>query len=113
MAKDFYTGVIGWTTEDMDMGSMGTYTMFKQGDVQCGGMLAKPQDSPGPSAWLSYVAVDDIEASHARASELGAKIWVAPTTIPNIGQFSVCEDPTGAMFALFTRQRENSDAEST
>ena len=86
------------------MGPMGTYTMFKHGDVQCAGMLAKPQDAPGPTAWLSYVAVDDIDASAARASELGGKIWVKPTAIPNIGRFSVCEDPTGAMFALFTGQ---------
>jgi predicted enzyme related to lactoylglutathione lyase len=103
-AKDFYTGVIGWTTEEVDMGPMGTYTLFKHSDVQCAGMLAKPQDAPGASAWLSYVAVDDIEADAARTSELGGKIWVKPTAIPNMGRFSVCEDPSGAMFALFTSQ---------
>ena len=62
---------------------------------------AKPADTPGPSSWLSYVHVDDVDAEAARVRELGGNTFVEPTDIPNIGRFSVHADPVGGMFALY------------
>jgi len=57
---------------------------------------------PGaPSMWLSYVNVDDIKASTAKAKSLGATLIRDVTEIPNVGWFSIFTDPTGAMLALF------------
>jgi predicted enzyme related to lactoylglutathione lyase len=50
--------------------------------------------------WLPYVAVDDVDATIARARKLGALIPVVPEDIPGIGRFSVLEDPTGAVLAV-------------
>ncbi len=101
-AGKFYTQLIGWGSEEMPVGPM-KYTIFKRGDKQAGGMMAiTPDMGPLPSHWLVYFAAKDCDASTKKATGLGAKAVVPPRDIPNIGRFSVLEDPQGAHFALFT-----------
>ena len=85
------------------MGEMGTYTMFKKGEQPVGGMMAMPPDCGEgvPPHWMSYIAVDDVDASTAKVEQLGGKVRVPPTAIPNVGRFSVITDPTGATISLF------------
>jgi predicted enzyme related to lactoylglutathione lyase len=61
-----------------------------------------PEFGGAPSHWMSYVAVDDVDARAAKAAELGGKLCVPPTDIPNVGRFCVVNDPTGAVIALIT-----------
>ena len=102
-AKTFYTKLLGWSAEEMDMGEMGMYTIFKNGEQQAAGLMAMPSDcgEDVPPHWMSYIAVNDVDASTARAEQLGGKICVPPTDIPNVGRFSVITDPTGATISLF------------
>ena len=37
-SRKFYTELFGWTTEEMDMGPHGKYTLWKSGDKQVGGL---------------------------------------------------------------------------
>lgn len=104
-AGKFYIDVFGWKTEGVDMGPMGTYTLFKRPgtDVNVGGMMAMPPTMKGvPSHWMPYFAVADCDASTKKATELGGKTMVPPMDIPNIGRFSIVVDPTGAALALYT-----------
>ncbi len=57
---------------------------------------------PGtPSHWSCYLSVTAVDASAAKAQQLGARaIVVPPTDIPNIGRFCVLLDPFGAAIAL-------------
>ncbi len=98
-AKSFYTGLLGYTTRDMDMGPAGTYTLFVRDGKDLAGCMKTPQDGI-PSSWLSYIAVDDVDASTRKAEQLGAHVCVPPTDIPNVGRFSVLTDPTGAAIGL-------------
>lgn len=100
----FYTGVFDWSTAAMDMGARGTYWLFKQGGEDVGGMMRSPSDAPHPPFWLSYVAVGNVDQSVSKAQELGAKVFVPATDIPNIGRFAVLQDPQGAAFAVYRRQ---------
>lgn len=100
-AVKFYTGLYGWTTQEQDMGPMGKYTLLYRGDQQTGGIMKNPYGDPAVSYWLSYVVVDDVDASAAKAEKLGGKILVPPMDIPNVGRFSTVSDPSGAAFALF------------
>jgi uncharacterized protein len=96
-AKDFYKKLFDWKLEDMPDGS---YTMIRVGEGTGGGMMKNP--IPGaPSFWLSYVLVDDIQASTKKAKSLGASVMKDVTEIPGYGAFSVLADPTGAHFALW------------
>lgn len=98
-AKKFYGQLFGWQLEDVPMPG-GTYTLIKPGKGTGGGMMA--QRVPGaPSSWLSYVEVDDIAASTAKAKSLGAKIIMDVMELPGIGWMSIFTDPTGATLALW------------
>jgi predicted enzyme related to lactoylglutathione lyase len=98
-AKEFYSKLFNWNLEDVPM-PHGTYTLIKPGNGTGGGMMTHPM--PGaPSMWLAYVQVDDINTSTDKARSLGANVVVPPTEIPSVGWFSIFQDPTGAMLALF------------
>ena len=99
-AVKFYTELCGWSTETMDMGPAGTYTLFTKDGTHIGGCMAKPADCD-ESQWLNYIAVDDVDASAKKAKSLGGTICMEPQDIPNIGRFAVITDPTGAAFGLF------------
>ncbi|MBK8096305.1 MAG: VOC family protein [Planctomycetes bacterium] len=100
-AVAFYRKLVGWKTQDKDMGPMGTYHLQLNGDKQAGGIMKSPQPDMS-SAWLCYFFTTDLEGSHGKAKKLGATELVPPSPIPGIGRFSMLLDPTGAAFALFS-----------
>jgi uncharacterized protein len=97
-AKTFYSGLFGWSFQDMDMGGGMIYSTFKPESGPGGGLFSMPGM---PTAWLAYVGVEDINAATEKAKSLGATIYREPQEIPNVGWFTVLGDPTGATIALF------------
>ncbi len=101
-AKGFYGEVVGWTTNDMDMGEMGTYTLFRRaGDVDSAGCMTMPPGVEAPPHWLTYLATDDVDGTVRRAKELGGNALNEGMDIPNVGRIAVLQDPTGAAFGIF------------
>ena len=101
-ARDFYTGVIGWDTEVMDVGK-GPYTVFKAGDRPVAGLMAKPPEGPAagaPTAWTSYVTVDDVDARAARVAGAGGVVLAGPMDIPTVGRMAIVRDPTGGCIGI-------------
>jgi uncharacterized protein len=102
-AKKFYTELLGWKLTDSHAGGM-NYTEIVVGDKHIGGMYQLTEECVGgadaPSHWMSYVAVDDTDASARRTEELGGKVIVPPMDIPNVGRFCIITDPTGAAISL-------------
>lgn len=106
-ASTFYSAVFGWSAEDHGpVGGTGGYTEFKLGEKAIGGMMAKPPMMPAevPSHWAIYFAVEDADATAARATELGGKVIMGPTDIAP-GRFAVLADPTGATFNILKSAR--------
>ncbi len=102
-ALKFYTKLFGWTTEEMHMEGM-TYTLAKVGGTDVGGIMATPPEAQGmPPMWGVYVTVDNVDATAKTAEELGGKILVPPTDIPDVGRFCVIQDPQGAVISAITR----------
>ncbi|MFL6195277.1 MAG: VOC family protein [Thermoanaerobaculia bacterium] len=102
-AKPFYTAVAGWGT-DVFQGTQPPYTMWTAGGTPIGGLMKLPDEAVAGGArphWLAYVAVPDVDATTARAQELGGKVMVPPTPIPTVGRFSIFADPHGALMAAF------------
>lgn len=97
-ALSFYEKVLGVTHKTMDMGPAGTYHVLEHGGVGRGGLTSHLQGAA--PHWLPYVAVEDPDATLARASKLGGKVCVGPQDIPGVGRFGVIEDPTGAVLAV-------------
>ena len=99
-ATGWYTEVLGWSWKASDMGPLGTYWLVLEDGKDHAGCMAFPPGVEAPSAWMPYLAVDDVDACQARAMELGAKCWVAPQDIPGVGRFAVLADPSGGTFAV-------------
>jgi predicted enzyme related to lactoylglutathione lyase len=101
-ARKFYTDLLGWTTEELQMEG-GNYTVIKVGGEEIGGMMITPPQAKGvPPHWGAYVTVDDVDATATKANDLGGNILVPPTDIPDVGRFSVVQDPQGAALAIIT-----------
>jgi predicted enzyme related to lactoylglutathione lyase len=103
-AKAFYTGVVGWGTQDWP-GTTPPYRMWMAGDAMVGGVMQLPDEAVqmgSPPHWLTYIETQDIDETFALATKLGARTYVPPTDIPTVGRFAVLADPQGATFALFT-----------
>jgi predicted enzyme related to lactoylglutathione lyase len=98
-AKAFYGKLFDWKLEDVPMEDF-TYTMIGVGEGTGGGMMK--QLIPGASsAWLAYVAVDDIGAATKKAKSLGAKVMKDVTEVKDMGWLSIIVDPTGALLGLW------------
>ena len=101
-AKAFYRKVFGWEGATDDNDGM-TYTEWRLDGAGIGGMLEISDQVPAevPASWLAYFAVDDTDATVAKAGELGGSVVVPPTDIPP-GRFALLSDPHGAHFAVIT-----------
>jgi hypothetical protein len=99
-AKAFYRAVFGWGAHTSEGGTM-VYTEWKRGEDSLGGMMDMPAEVPAqiPPYWLVYFAVDDCDASAAKASGLGGATLMPPMDVEP-GRFAVLSDPAGAVFAV-------------
>jgi uncharacterized protein len=95
-ALAFYEKVVGFSHRTVSNPPV-TYHILSRGGVDRGGVT---DEGGGPPAWLPYVAVDDADATVARANKNGGTICFGPADIPNVGRFAVLQDPTGASFAV-------------
>lgn len=102
-AERFYSEVVGWTAADSGMPDR-RYTIVSADGIGVGGMMALTSEMLANGArpgWMGYVAVDDVDATAAKAVSTGGKIHHQPTDIPGIGRFAVIADPQGAILVLF------------
>jgi uncharacterized protein len=100
---DFYNKLFGWTKlSDMDMGPMGVYRLFDEGDhkqMGDGGMMNKAPHIP-VSCWGFYFCVDSIREAVERVNAGGGKVLNGPMQVPGGGWIINGQDPQGAMFSL-------------
>lgn len=97
----FYCGLFGWQLFTMDLGTDRPYYILKRGEVNEGGIVLKPETAEGPSAWLPYVAVSEVNEACLAAVQNGGAIFVPPSDLHGAGTYAIIGDPEGAMIALF------------
>jgi len=97
-AGKFYSDVVGWTTSEITGPDGSQYTTFNLGDTGMAGML----QMSGHSAWIGYIAVDDVDAHIEKIVEAGGKLWRPATDVPGMLRFAVLSDPQGAAIVVFT-----------
>ena len=128
-AKEFYGAVLGWQTLALDAGPE-LFTQPGFGDflerdnprvraqmteagaprgfedvVASVGPLADDQPDM-PSSWSVIFAVDDADATAAKAAELGGRVVIPPRDAPWV-RMTVIADPQGAMFVASKFVPEN------
>lgn len=89
--------------EESDGSGSATLHMMKCGteETSCAFVEVDTQRMPDNAPfWMNYVMVEDIEASAARAEELGAQVPFGIGAIP-FGSYATIIDPQGAYFGLW------------
>lgn len=106
-AKEFYSFLFGWQTQDMPLpGDGGTYTVVTPADLgperAQGGIMGLPADhlalAGGRPYWHPVFAVADCDATVAKVTEGGGSVQMGPVDMPDVGRLAVCLDPSGADF---------------
>ena len=87
----YYEKVVGWQKAEGDV--------FKYGDLMEASFGAAPEGVP-PS-WVTHIVIPDLAAATQKAAGLGATILMSDVPAGEFGRFSVIQDPTGGVFALF------------
>ena len=103
-AREFYSNLLGWDTDAVEMGELGTYTLLKLDANNIAGLYPLTEDQRQKSVrphWLSYVLVDEVDASANQATKLGGNVLMGPFDVPNVGRMAIVQDPSDALFALF------------
>ncbi len=102
-AQKFYAETLGWAFDEMAAPDM-TYWIIRSGEARVGGMfeMKGAQFEGAPEHWLTYIAVDDIDARLKKAVEAGAKICKEAFDIPGVGRMAVLAEPGGAVVAWMT-----------
>ncbi|MEQ8408330.1 MAG: VOC family protein [Gammaproteobacteria bacterium] len=101
--RDFYKSVVGWKSEDVDMGTYADYNINLpgSGDTIAGVCHARGQNANLPTQWLIYVRVEDVATSAATCEAKGGKVIDGPRRMGG-SDFCVIQDPAGAVMALLS-----------
>ncbi len=101
-AKRFYGGLFGWTFRDIATDQSNSYTVALLDDQPVAGLISRdvPVGEHRQPAWLTFMAVRDVNAVKRSALAHGAKLLVEPRNYPQRGQQAVFADPQGAVFAV-------------
>lgn len=103
-AKRFYGAVFGWEAVDVPTDQGIPYTMlYKTGKVVAGmGPIPPDQAEAGmPPMWNSYVNVDDVDATAAKAVGAGGSVIMPVMDVMDSGRMAFIADPTGAAIGLW------------
>lgn len=101
-ATKFYGELFGWTAFVAPDQQFGGYAMMNQGDSAVAGI--GPMMQPGqPSAWTTYLAVDDADATAAKITEAGGTVMAPPFDVGTVGRMAIFADPTGAVGGIWQK----------
>ena len=103
-AKRFYGDALGWSFEAMPMDEGMTYWLINMGDESVGGIfdISDPFYKDLPESWLSYIAVDNVDARVAKAVRAGAKVMKPAFDVPGVGRIAILLEPGGAAVGWMT-----------
>lgn len=96
-AMEWYGKTCGWTFETMDMPDGPYHVASRNGQAIAGIMEPTPEMTHGP-CWITYVAVDDVDA----AAKAAPKLHAEPFDVPGVGRIAMVTDGGGALVGLIT-----------
>jgi predicted enzyme related to lactoylglutathione lyase len=100
-AKRFYGGLFGWTFHDI-VTEKTDYAVAFLDDRPVGGLIRRdvPPGEHRQPAWLTFIAVRDVNAAKRIALAHGAKVLSEARNYPQRGRQAVFADPQGAVFGV-------------
>src|SRR5947209_695397 len=105
-AMDFYASLFGWEfagPAPIANDTAGDYCVARLRDCDVAGVgrLDSRGASPRRPAWTTYVRVDDVSHTAARAADAGGNVLVAPLEAPPAGSLAILADLAGAPFGIW------------
>jgi predicted enzyme related to lactoylglutathione lyase len=99
-ATDFLRVVFGLRTDTQRIGG-DEYLILMLGENGVAGLMSPPPGMPEglPAFWGVAFAVEDADATAARAVERGGSMFQEPFDMPGIGRIATVTDPWGAAFS--------------
>ena len=100
-AAGFYRQTMGWdTTEPGPVEESGGYRMFQLDGKSVGGLMGHMQEGQ-PTAWATYISVDDADATAEKVKAAGGSVMVEPMDVMELGRMAFFADPGGAVFGVW------------
>jgi len=98
-AERFYSGLLGWTFQDLRAGERG-YAVALLDGLPVAGLIQRPEPPERRPAWLGFIAVRDVDEMKRAALDHGATVVFEPKTYPKRGRQAVLADPEGVAFGV-------------
>jgi uncharacterized protein len=99
-ARAFYARLFGWEWEVNPDPAYGGYSIALLRGKRIVGLGPK-MDENGPTAWVTYFAVDDAAATAAAVPGAGGALVMPVMPIADQGVMALAADPAGAVFGLW------------
>jgi predicted enzyme related to lactoylglutathione lyase len=103
-SKAFYCDLFAWTAEDLELGDVGTYTVFSSEGSRVAALrqVSETEKAAGGfSHWVTYLYVRSLSGALERLVKNGAKLVVEPYSVGDLGKAAVVTDVTGAFLSLW------------
>jgi uncharacterized protein len=99
-AVSFYGSLFGW---DIEQGGpeMGGYSMARLEGRNVAGIGPNMSNPDAPSAWSTYFASSDAEATAVKIASAGGTVVMGPMDVMDVGRMLVATDVTGAAFGVW------------
>ncbi|RYC04878.1 VOC family protein [Nocardioides zhouii] len=98
-AAAFYGALMGWETHDALPPDVPATYLIATLDGQ--DVAAIEPRADGSASWMTYVAVDDVDATVPRAVDAGGELVDGPHDAGPGGRWAELRDPRGAVFRLW------------
>jgi predicted enzyme related to lactoylglutathione lyase len=98
---EFYGGLLGWDVPESENAEQtGGYRIATQRGKSAAGLMPLMQEGQ-PTAWTTYVSVEDADATAAAVREAGGNVIAEPMDVMELGRMAIFADPTGAVFGIW------------
>ena len=101
--RDFYSEVVGWRPEPVDMGTYSDFNMTApaSGEPKAGVCHARGGNLGIPPSWIIYIVVADLDASLETCRKRGGEVLGEPRSMGGTSRYAFIRDPAGAVCALY------------
>ena len=99
-SRAFYSELMGWKAEEQNA-DFGGYWMWTLDGVPMAGGMRNDGEAGIPDHWNVYLAVEDAEATVARAVTHGATVIVPAMAVADMGSMAVILDAGGAGIGMW------------
>lgn len=94
-AREFYSGLFGWTAEEPSP-EFGGYFEFRKDGLRVAGCMGRAPGQEGPDVWTVHLSTPDARETLRAARARGGSVAVDVMDVADLGTSVLLTDPSGA-----------------